>query len=186
MSRNLTRVNTSQRRQEEVHEREEATEEIENEITLLTKYQQETRNRLKTLKASKSDIRKRKSSSKAESNSSGRVRTATISSKKKENVTKAAKICFKKCTLFPFQVFFFAITMTTSSAEIKSRQFEAAGHTHIAQDLVMDSGDSGEVFETVFQPEVDCQWENGGHGLPSGVYFLNVLSTVTVVTIIST
>lgn len=87
MSQNLTRINTSQRKQAEARERKAAVDEIENEITMLTKSHQETRDRIKSLKASKTDIYKRKSSSKAESNSSGRVRSTTISSS-----AKAAKM----------------------------------------------------------------------------------------------
>ena len=103
MSRNLTRINTSQRKQAEARGREAAVVEIENEITMLTKSHQETRDRLKSLKASKTNIRKQKSSSKAESNSSGRVRTTTISSSAKAKVTMAAKVGSKKCTLpFPY------------------------------------------------------------------------------------
>ena len=37
MSRNLTRINTSQRKQAESYERGAAVDEIENEITMLTK-----------------------------------------------------------------------------------------------------------------------------------------------------
>jgi len=81
MSQNITRVNTSQWKQAESHEREAAVDEIENEITMLTKSHQETRNRLKSLKASKTDLRKRKSSSKAESNSSGRICTQGVCKK---------------------------------------------------------------------------------------------------------
>jgi chromosome segregation ATPase len=101
MSRNLTRVNTSQRKQEAASEREAEANDIENEITMLTKSHQETRDRLKSLKATKSDLRKRKSSSKAESNSSGRVRTATSSLAKTGKTAKvalAAKISSKKST----------------------------------------------------------------------------------------
>lgn len=110
MSRNLTRINTSQRKQAEAHEHAAAVDEIENEISMLTKSQQETRDRLKSLKASKTDIRKRKSSSKAESNSSGRivrvVHTSSISSSAKvKKVTTAAKVASKKCML-PFPYFF--------------------------------------------------------------------------------
>lgn len=100
MSQNLTRINTSQRKQAEAHERETAVDEIENEITMLTKSHQESRDRLRSLKASKTEIRKRKSSSKAESNSSGRVRTTTVSSSAKaKKVARAAKVSSKKCTL---------------------------------------------------------------------------------------
>jgi hypothetical protein len=108
MSQNLTRINTSQRKQAEACERKAAVDEIENEITMLTKSHQETRDRIKSLKASKTDICKRKSSSKAESNSSGRVRSTTISSSAKAKMTKAAKVTkaakfgSKKCTLLPF------------------------------------------------------------------------------------
>ena len=103
MSRNLTRVNTSQRKQEAASEREEEANEIEIEITMLTKSHQETRDRLKSLKATKSDLRKRKSSSKAESNSSGRVRTVTSLAKtsKTAKVAMAAKISSKK-SMSPF------------------------------------------------------------------------------------
>jgi hypothetical protein len=114
MSRNLTRVNSSQRKQADAHEREAAVDEIENEITMLTKSHQETRDRIKSLKASKKTYsRKGKSSSKAESNSSGRVRlrvgTTISSSEKAKKVSTAAIVGSKKCMLpFPycFQVFF--------------------------------------------------------------------------------
>ena len=102
MSRNLTRMNSSQRKQADAHEREAAVDEIE--ITLLTKSHQETRDSIKSLKASKKTyIRKGKSSSKAESNSSGRVRTKISSSEKAKKVTNAAKVGYKKCMLhFPY------------------------------------------------------------------------------------
>ena len=100
-------MNSSQQKQAEAHEREAAVDEIENEISMLTKSHQETRDRIKSLKASKKTyIRKRNSSSKAESNSSGRVRTTTISSSAKvKKVTMAAKVGSKKCKL-PFLRFF--------------------------------------------------------------------------------
>jgi len=82
-----------------------AVDDIENEITVLTKTHQETRDRLKSLKASKTDLRKRKSSSKAESNSSGRIRTTATSSAKVKKVVIAAKVGSKKCML-PFVDFF--------------------------------------------------------------------------------
>jgi hypothetical protein len=47
------RMNSSQRKQAEAHEREAAVDEIENEISMLTKSHQETRDRIKSLKASK-------------------------------------------------------------------------------------------------------------------------------------
>ena len=110
MLRNLTRVNTSQRKQEAASEREEEANEIDIEITMLTKSHQETRDRLKSLKATKSDLRKRKSSSKAESNSSGRVRTVTSSlakTTKTAKVAMAAKISSKKSMSPFFHVLFF-------------------------------------------------------------------------------
>ena len=118
LSQNLTCINTSQRKQVEAHECKEAVDEIENENTMLTKSHQETCDRLKSLKASKTDIcRKRKSSSKAESNSSGHVRSTTISSSVKAKVTKAAKFGSKKCMLIvPFSFFFVSpYSMTTPS-----------------------------------------------------------------------
>ena len=103
MSQNITRVNTSQRKQAEASEHEAAVDEIENEITMLTKSHQETRDRLKSLKASKTDLRKRKSSSKAESSSSGRIRTTTTSSSAKvKKATAAAKAGLKKGMLLSY------------------------------------------------------------------------------------
>ncbi|KIM35659.1 hypothetical protein M413DRAFT_326604 [Hebeloma cylindrosporum] len=100
MSRNLTRVNTSQRKQAEADGRDVAVGEIENEITLLTKAHHDTRERLKSLKASKTELRKRKSSSKAESNSSGRVRTsASAKTKKTAKVAISAKTSSKKTAM---------------------------------------------------------------------------------------
>jgi len=112
MSRNLTRVNTSQRKQEAASEREEEANEIENEITMLTKSHQETRDRLKSLKATKTDLHKCKSSSKAELNSSGHMRTATSAkTSKTAKVAMAAKISSKKSTSLFFSclssLFFF-------------------------------------------------------------------------------
>ena len=103
MSRNLTRMTSSQQKQAEAHERVAAVDEIENEISMLTKSHQEMPDRIKSLKLSKKTyIRKRNSSSKAESNSSGRVHTTmTSSSAKVKKVTTAAKVSSKKCKL-PF------------------------------------------------------------------------------------
>ena len=119
MSRNLTQMNTSQRKQADAHEREAAVDEIENEITMLTKSHQETRDRIKSLKASKKTyVHKGKSSSKAESNSSGHVRTTISSSAKAKKVTTAAKVDSKKGTLpFPycFQVFFTPVFLNNTS-----------------------------------------------------------------------
>jgi chromosome segregation ATPase len=116
MSQNITRVNTSKRKQSDVREREAAVDEIENEITMLTKNHHEIRDRLKSLKASKTDLRKRKSSSKAESSSSGRIHTMASSAKLKK-VSLAAKVGSKKCTSFPssYCLFFFEFmgTFTT-------------------------------------------------------------------------
>jgi hypothetical protein len=53
ISRNLMRMNSSQQKQAEAHEREAAVDEIENKISMLTKSHQETRDRIKSLKASK-------------------------------------------------------------------------------------------------------------------------------------
>ena len=110
MSRNLTWLNSSQRKQADAHEREAAVDEIENEITMLMKTHQETRNRIKSLKASKKTYsRKGKSSSKAESSSSGRVRTAISSSAKAKKLTTAAKVSSKKGMrpfAYCFQIFF--------------------------------------------------------------------------------
>jgi hypothetical protein len=120
MSQNLTRVNLSQRKQLEAQERETAVDDIENEISMLTKSHQETRDRIKSLKASKKTyIRKRKSSSKAESNSSGRVRTTTSSSTKTK-VTTAAKVCFKK-GMQPFLIYspYFDNNLNTSQNQFK-------------------------------------------------------------------
>jgi len=103
MSQNITRVNTTQRKQAEAHEREAAVNEIENELNLLTESHQETRDRLKSLKSSKADLRKRKSSSKAESNSSGRIQTnPSSSSAKAKKATMAAKFGSKKCMLLSY------------------------------------------------------------------------------------
>ena len=128
LSQNLTRINTSQRKQAEARERKAAVDEIENEITMLTKSHQETRDRLKSLKSSKTDIcRKRKSSSKAESNSSGRVRSTTIFSSATAKVTKAAKFGSKKGTLVlfanHFKVFFHLITQLKSIRGLGRIQF---------------------------------------------------------------
>ena len=122
LSQNITRINTSQRKQVEAHECKEAVDEIENENTMLTKSHQETRDRLKSLKASKTDIcRKQKSSSKAESNSSGCVCSTTISSSAKAKVTKAAKFGSKKCTLVvPFSFFCFTLSLFNDNTQLKS------------------------------------------------------------------
>ena len=95
---------------------------------MLTKSHQETRDRLKSLKASKTNIcRKRKSSSKAESNSSGRVRSTTIFSSATAKVTKAAKFGSKKGTLVlfanHFKVFFHLITQLKSIRGLGRIQF---------------------------------------------------------------
>lgn len=129
MLRNLTRVNTSQRKQEAASEREEEANEIENEITMLTKSHQETRDRLKSLKAAKTDLRKRKSSSKAESNSSGRVRTATSSLAKTSKMAKvalAAKISSKKSTspfffMSVYSILLLTMTCHTSRSQVNKR-----------------------------------------------------------------
>ena len=90
-------MNSSQRKQADTHEWEAAVDEIENEITMLTKTHQKTHDRIKSLKASKKTYsRKGKSSSKAESSSSGRVRTAISSSAKAKKLTMAAKASSKK------------------------------------------------------------------------------------------
>jgi len=129
MSRNLTRVSTSQRKQEAASEREAEANDIENEITMLTRSHQETRDRLKSLKATKTDLRKRKSSSKAESNSSGRVRTSTSSlakTRKTAQVAMAAKIGSKKSTSPVFLIFYrfillLMMTCHTSRSQVDER-----------------------------------------------------------------
>lgn len=181
MSQNIKRVNTSQRKQAEAHEHEAAIEEIENEITVLTKSHQETRERLKSLKASKTDLRKRKSSSKAESNSSGRVRTTTTSgslSAKARKVTIAAKVGSKKCKHYYSFIFFSSISFMMP-AEIKSRKDSsslsgsstanqaAASTPQLSRPMEMEMDfviGSGGILE--------MDWMTGS--LPSGAYYLNV------------
>ena len=194
MSQNLTRVNTSQRKQAEAREHKAAVDEIENEITMLTKSHQETRDRLKSLKASKTNIRKQKSSSKAESNSSGRVRTTvtTISpSAKAKKVAMAARVSSKKCMLsFPYCFEFFHFILTTTPAKIKSKQDSsslsgssaanqaaAASTSQVAgptmdMDILMER--HGEVLQ--------MDWVNASGDLPSasGAYFLGVQCVLTV------
>lgn len=53
MSRNIKRVNTTKRKQSNLHEHETAVDEIENEITMLTKNPHEICDQLKSLKALK-------------------------------------------------------------------------------------------------------------------------------------
>lgn len=91
---------------------------------MLTKSHQETRDRLKTLKAIKSDLRKRKSSSKAESNSSGRVRTATsslVKTSKAAKVAMAAKISSKKYDTFFSSLFYFILLLTMTHHSSRSQ-----------------------------------------------------------------
>jgi hypothetical protein len=125
MSQNITWVNTSKRKQSEVREREAAVDEIENEITMLTKNHHEIRDRLKSLKASKTDLRKRKSSSKAESSSSGRIRTMASSAKLKK-VSLATKVGSKKCMSLSYCLFFlfriYGRLISITPAEIKTRK----------------------------------------------------------------
>jgi len=95
-----------------------------NEITMLMKSYQQTRDRLKSLKATKTDPRKRKLSSKAESNSSGRVRTATSSlakTKKTAKVAMAAKIGSKKRASSFFFVSHSLVDNETSCSQVKKR-----------------------------------------------------------------
>ena len=176
MSQNLTRVNLSQRKQLEAQERETAVDDIENEISMLTKSHQETRDRIKSLKASKKTyIRKRKSSSKAESNSSGRVRTTTSSSTKTK-VTTAAKVGFKKvCN----RSLFIHLILTTSwtPAKINSRRDFASSSTaqapgHVMTVSHMDSGSRTDVLEGGEVWQADWVNASGTGGLLSGMCFL--------------
>jgi len=156
MSQNITRVNTSQRKQAEAREREAAVDEIENELTLLTKTHQETRDRLKSLKASKADLRKRKSSSKAESNSSGRIRTrlanSSSSSAKAKKATMAAKIGAKKSEIKSRKD---SSSLTGSSTANQAATFTTQISGSMEMDFIMGGGD---VLQT--------DWVNGM--LPSG------------------
>jgi hypothetical protein len=188
MSQNITRVNTSKRKQSEVHDREAAVDEIENEITILTNNHHEIRDRLKSLKASKTDLRKRKSSSKAESSSSGRIRTMASSAKLKK-VSLAAKVGSKKCMYYFSNLW--VPYINNNPAEIKMRkdsstdsdlpvsfnssssanQGAASGSTsrvgnHIEVDFVMGPGGGDVSLSTMdglnFMSE-------------SGAYFLSIL-----------
>jgi hypothetical protein len=187
MSQNITRVNTSQRKQAEAREHEVAVEEIENEITMLTKSHQETRDRLKSLKASKTDLRKRRSSSKAESNSSGRIRTTTSSSAnlKVKKATTAAKVGLKRCALLLY--FFFeslSLMMPAVAAEIKSKKelkdSSSLSGSSTANQAAASTPQLLGPMETDFIMGgggiLTMDWMTQAGGLPSGAYFLNVTS----------
>ena len=77
MSRSVTRVNTTQRKQREAREQNETTNLVQEEIKFLTNTQKENKEKLKVLKENLAGSKRRKSlsSSKAESSSSGRVRS---------------------------------------------------------------------------------------------------------------
>jgi hypothetical protein len=173
-------MNTTQRKKAEARERETAVDEIENEITMLTKSHQDTHDRLKSLKASKTKIRKQKSSSKAESNSSGRVRTTMFStSAKVKKVTAAAKVGSKRCMLpFPCYLSLFHLILIKTPAEIKSKkdssseslrcssttnQAAAASQAtvHVETNFLMECGEVSQM-----------DWMNDGLQ-DSGAYFLS-------------
>lgn len=126
MSRNVTRLNTAKRKQVEAKEQDEAAEEIQDEIATLTQTQKETSERLKTLKASRGDLRKRgqKFSSKAESNSSGRVRSST-KGKKAESVAAAAKQGPKKRAFCCFILSYVSLSMI-SPGDARARRMSSA------------------------------------------------------------
>ena len=185
-------MNTSQRKQAEAHEREAAVDEIENEISMLTKSHQETRDRIKSLKASKKTyIHKQNSSSKAESNSSGRVHTTMNSSSENvKKVTTAAKVGSKKCKLSFLSVFH--LILTTTPAKIKLRKDSSSLTASLtatqaassdsestpspqAADLNMAWNSETDVLQAECGEVLPMDWVNGAGGLVlSGACFLNI------------